>query len=349
MVASGSSRCTARHASAIAGAVFFARGSTITRACGTSALTAPAWSFPQTTHTAAEIGSTRANVSAISVLSVTSARNCLGFFTRESGQNRVPLPPARMTACRLTRLLPTGRRATVLLGGPGGSELHPGGGAGRRRIDRGYIGAPWSIRSKLYQLIENARRGAPDDGAVHGVPVELVGHTFAFAHLDAQVLRLEKLGERQLVQRRDLGRAGRPRIPAGGGEGERIDHADERRDHVPGDEGGTVVELADQLDVLRPQTHFLARFPQRRLTRVRVGRVHRAARKADLAGVRPQLLAPLGEEHGEPVRPRQERHQHRRRPAELRIELRLVRRERRADLRQRHLLPDSHSSTTAAA
>jgi hypothetical protein len=45
-------------------------------------------------------GSTRSSVSRIMAVSPAIGRNCLGARRRLSGQNRVPLPPAMMTALR---------------------------------------------------------------------------------------------------------------------------------------------------------------------------------------------------------------------------------------------------------
>src|SRR5581483_8122853 len=101
--------------------------------------------------------------------------------------------------------------------------------------------------------------------------------------------------------------------------------------------------------VLLAQPHFLARLAQCGGADVAVRLVDRAAGKADLSGVRAKLHAPFGEEDVQPLRPGEERDQHRCRPPELRTPDRGVPRDPPADLREGYLLPLSHSTTTRAA
>src|SRR5690554_3759226 len=99
MTASAGRRWAAR---AIAGAVFFAIGSTITCVSGKAAACAstwPRWPTPVTTIGGANLpaSSQRRNVLSNRVLSSTNGRNGFGLLALLRGHNRVPLPPQRTT------------------------------------------------------------------------------------------------------------------------------------------------------------------------------------------------------------------------------------------------------------
>jgi len=101
--------------------------------------------------------------------------------------------------------------------------------------------------------------------------------------------------------------------------------------------------------VLLVQPDLLARFPQRGRAHVRIADVDGSAGKADLPGVRAELLASLGEEHVQSFGAGQQRNQDSGGAAEARTQHGLVTRERAPDLRKRYLLPLSHRTTTRAA
>jgi hypothetical protein len=74
---------------------------------GSTSRVSAAESAVVTTHTrsAGTSGSMRSKVVRISGRSPTRARNCLGLDRRDAGQNRVPDPPAMITACSIACLL----------------------------------------------------------------------------------------------------------------------------------------------------------------------------------------------------------------------------------------------------
>ena len=87
------------------GAVFRARGSTTKFFFGSPGSSrikdsvCPASATVRTSRGATS-GASRSTVSSIIDFALTMSRNCLGRDFRLSGQNRVPLPPAMMTARR---------------------------------------------------------------------------------------------------------------------------------------------------------------------------------------------------------------------------------------------------------
>ena len=98
----GSRRFTWSAASPTHGAVFRGQGSTRRLSFGSFGRmrrAAAAWFGPQTTKVSwmRASGGSRFTVAASMGSSPSRGRNCLGRFLRESGQNRVPLPPAITT------------------------------------------------------------------------------------------------------------------------------------------------------------------------------------------------------------------------------------------------------------
>ena len=102
MIPRGSFAATWSAARPTQGAVFRAQGSTMKfsfGSVGTSRRAAAACFGPHTTKVSLgrASGGRRPTVAASSGASPASARNCLGRLLRESGQNRVPEPPAMIT------------------------------------------------------------------------------------------------------------------------------------------------------------------------------------------------------------------------------------------------------------
>src|SRR5579884_492108 len=116
ITAPGSVAAIHRTASPSAGPVPRAVGSAITQSGGSPAATptsrhASAWAATVTTCTVPPSGSTRSSVARSSGTPPgPSGKRCLGTAARETGQSRVPLPPARTRTWRATLVSGAGRR-----------------------------------------------------------------------------------------------------------------------------------------------------------------------------------------------------------------------------------------------
>ena len=109
--------------------------------------------------------------------------------------------------------------------------------------------------------------------------------------------------ERRLEGVLDL-RPVEPELEAGRHVGDNRRHDEARDDQV-------IVQVADATDPVAGQSDLLLRFAHRRLPRSGVAGLDPPAREADLARVIRELRRALREQHREPIRPVDQRNQHR--------------------------------------
>ena len=139
----------------------------------------------------------------------------------------------------------------------------------------------------LEEVGEDAGGGPPDEVAVEviGVGPELA----AVAGQDAAGVGGGEVGDRELDHGFDLARGGGEAV---GG----ADQADERVDGEVGDEGGSGLEGAEELDVGGGEADLLVSLAEGRVDEVGVGRVAPAAGEGDLTGMVAKLVVAEGED-----------------------------------------------------